>query len=242
VLGTVDPQLSLLDTGSLLEGLVEEDSFYGRLARHGRSLICDEEFSDCYANGRGRPSIPPSTLMLACLLAMHDGTSDRQTAQQVRLNLGWKTALGLPIDHPGFHPTTFSVFRSRIVLHDKDEALFRTVVGRAIAAGVVPKRSLQLIDSSPILGAGAVKDTYELLRSGIQKLVGAAGTDSLSKTMQRRLKRYLREAKPNIDWHDAGARRAELARIVEVADRLLVVVVERSECDEAAGLLRQLLV
>jgi len=63
------------------------------------------------------------------------GTVDPQTAQQVRLNLGWKTALGLPIDHPGFHATTFSVFRSRIVLHDKDEALFRTVVARAVDAG-----------------------------------------------------------------------------------------------------------
>jgi hypothetical protein len=101
MLGRIDPQLSLLDTGSLLEGLVDEDSFYGKLAEHGRSLVGDEEFADCYAVGWGRPSIPPSTLMLACLLAVHDGTSDRQTAQQVRLNLGWKAALGVPIDHPG---------------------------------------------------------------------------------------------------------------------------------------------
>lgn len=241
MLGTVDPQMSLLDTGSLLEGLVDEDSFYGKLARHGRSLICDEELADCYTPGRGRPSIPPSTLMLACLLAMHDGTSDRQTAQQVRLNLGWKTALGLPIDHPGFHPTTFSVFRSRIVLHDKDEALFRIVVGRAVEAGVLPRRSLQLIDSSPILGAGAVKDTYELLRSGIQKLVHAAGVENLSKTLSRKLKRYLRETKPNIEWQDAAARRGELARMVDAADRLLRAVADRPECDDAAGLLRQLL-
>ena len=35
---------------------------------------------------------------------------------------------------------------------DKDEALFRTVVGRAVDAGVLPRRSLQLIDSSPMYG------------------------------------------------------------------------------------------
>ena len=67
------------------------------------------------------------------------------------MDLGWKHALGLPLDHPGFHPTTFSVFRSRILLHDKDEQLFRRVVQRVVDAGVLPRRSLQLIDSSAVL-------------------------------------------------------------------------------------------
>lgn len=241
MLGTADRQMTLLDTGGLLEGLVDDESFYGRLARHGRSLVSDEEFADCYATGRGRPSIPPSTLMLACLLAMHDGTSDRETARRVRMDIGWKTALGLPIDHRGFHPTTFSVFRSRLVLHDKDEQLFRTVVGRAVEAGVLPRRSLALIDSSAVLGAGAVADTYELLRSGIRKLVAAAGADTLSKRLRRDLKRYLREVKPSIDWQDPAARRAELARMVAAADRLLRATAERPECAEAGELLHRLI-
>lgn len=241
MLGRADPQVSLLDTGSLLEGLIDPDSFYGRLAARGSAIVRDEDFADCYARGRGRPSIPPSTLMLACLLALHDGTSDRETAQQVRLNIGWKTALGLPIDHPGFHPTTFSVFRSRILLHDKDEQLFRTVVGRAIEAGVLPRRSLQLIDSSPIMGAAAVHDTYELLRQGIRRLVRAAGEVSLSKALRRHLRRYLRDAKPPIDWQNPRARRDELARMVDAADRLLGATVDRHDCHGAAQLLHQLL-
>jgi hypothetical protein len=44
LLGTVDPQMSLLDTDRLLEGLVDPDSSYGKLAVHGRSLICDGGF------------------------------------------------------------------------------------------------------------------------------------------------------------------------------------------------------
>lgn len=241
MLGTADRQVTLLDTGDLLDGLVDEDSFYGRLARHGRSLICDDEFAECYAQGRGRPSIPPSTLMLACLLAMHDGTSDRETARRVRMDLGWKTALGLPIDHRGFHPTTFSVFRSRLVLHDKDEQLFRTVVRRAVDAGVLPRRALALIDSSAVLGAGAVADTYELVRSGIRKLVRAAGEDTLSQRLRRDLRRYLRDAKPAIDWQDAAARRAELGRMVAAADRLLRATADRGECADAAELLHRLI-
>jgi len=187
VLGRVDPQTSFLDTQFAVGHLVDGESFYAKLARHGDQLVTDEDFADCYAAGQGRPSIPPSILMRAMLLALHDNTSDRESARRVRMDLGWKHALGLPLDHPGFHPTTFSVFGSRIVLHAKDEQLFRRVVGRAVDAGVLARRSLRLIDSSAVLGAGAVTDTYELLRRGIRQLVRAAGEPSLSKALRRKL-------------------------------------------------------
>jgi hypothetical protein len=174
--------------------------------------------------------------MRAMLLAVHDNTSDRESARRVRMDLGWKHALGLPLDHP----TTFSVFRSRILLHATDEQLFRRVVHRAVAAGVLPRRSLQLIDSSAVLGAGAVTDTYELLRRGIRQLVRAAGTKTLSTALHRRLARYLTDAKPRIDWQDPQARLAELGRMVQVADRLLAATAERPELAEAADLLRRL--
>lgn len=240
MLGRADPQMTLLDTASWYGHLVQENSFYAKLARLGEQIVRDEDFAECYSEGRGRPSIPPSLLMRACLLAVYDRTSDRETARRCRADLDWKLALGLPIDHPGFHPTTFSVFRSRILLHDKDEALFRTVVERAVEAGLFPRRTLQLIDSSPVLGAGAVKDTYELLRGAIRKLATAAGEGSLSKRLRRRLKRYLKETKPRIDWADPVARRTELGGMVEAADHLLKATEERPELAEAASLLRQI--
>jgi Transposase DDE domain/Transposase domain (DUF772) len=241
VLGRVDPQMSFLDTQFAVGHLVDGESFYAKLARHGDQLVTDGDFADCCAAGQGRPSIPPSILMRAMLLALHDNTSDRESARRVRMDRGWKHALGLPLDHPGFHPTTFSVFRSRIVLHAKDEQLFRRMVRRAVDAGVLTRRSLQLIDSSAVLGAGAVTDTYELLRRGIRQLVRAAGEPSLSKALRRKLARYLREAKPRIDWHDPDARRAELGRMVQVADRLLGATADRPELADAAELLRRLL-
>jgi transposase len=54
-----------------------------------------------YAQGRGRPSIPPSMMMRALLLATRDGTSDRESARRSRVDLDWKHALGLDVDHPG---------------------------------------------------------------------------------------------------------------------------------------------
>lgn len=241
MLGTVDHQMTLLDTASWYGHLVDENSFYAKLARHGEQIVTDADFADCYAAGKGRPSIPPSILMRACLLALHDDTSDRETARRCRADLDWKLALGLAIDHPGFHPTTFSVFRSRILINAADEVLFRKVVHRAVEAGVLPKRALQVIDSSPILGAGAVKDTYELLRSGIRQLVRAAGEDTLTRRLRRRVRRYLGEGKPKIDWQDPVARRAELRHMVQAADALLTATENRPELAEASSLLRQLI-
>ncbi|MPZ90945.1 MAG: hypothetical protein GEU68_04815 [Actinobacteria bacterium] len=123
-------------------------------------------------------------MMRALLLATKDDTSDRESARRSRVDLDWKAALGFDFDHPGIGATTFSLFRARVVLHDADQALFRDTVAKAVDRGLFPKKVLALIDSSPVLGAGAVKDTYELLRSAIQKVVRAAGEDSLPSTHQ----------------------------------------------------------
>ena len=98
----------------LLGGVVSKGSFYDRLARVGPELIKDEDFAGLYAAGRGRPSIPPSVVMKALLLATRDGTSDRESARRTRADLDWKHALGLDVDHGGIGATTFSLLRSRL--------------------------------------------------------------------------------------------------------------------------------
>lgn len=80
VLGRVDPQGSLLTPELLLGEVVSKGSFYDRLANVGPELIRDEDFAHLYVSGKGRPSIPPSVLMKALLLATKDGTSDRESA------------------------------------------------------------------------------------------------------------------------------------------------------------------
>jgi hypothetical protein len=75
--------------------VVPRDSFYGLLAEHGERIVSDTDFADCYAERRGRPSIPPSTLAKILLLAYRCGLSDRQAMEAVRFDLRWKVALGL---------------------------------------------------------------------------------------------------------------------------------------------------
>ena len=237
MLGRVNSQGSLLEAGQMCGHLVTKGSFYEKLARCGHELITDDDFAHMYASARGRPSIPPSMMMRSLLLATKDGTSDRESARRSRVDLDWKAALGLDLDHPGIGATTFSLFRARVVLHDADQALFRRTVTKAVDKGLFPNKVLALIDSSPVLGAGAVQDTYELLRGAIQKVVRAAGEDTLTKGLRKSLRRYLKDTKPDIDWTDAERRREELARMVTAANRLLGEVADRDGVQDTADLL-----
>src|SRR6266536_2673859 len=229
MLGRVSPQGSLLAPDQLFSHLVSKGSFYERLAAVGPELISDDDFAGMYAPTMGRPSVPPSLMMRALLLATRDKSSDRESSRRSRVDLDWKMALGLPADHPGIGATTISLFRARVVLHDADQALFRKTVRKACDAGLFPRKVLGLIDSSPVLGAGAVCDTYGLLRRAIAQVVRSVGEDALSKALRRALKRYLNDTKPDIDWGNPGVRRAELRRMVEASRRLLAAVADRPE-------------
>ena len=117
--------------------VVPRDSFYGLLAEHGERIVRDGDFADCYAAGRGRPSIPPSTLAKILLLAYRCGLSDRQAMEAVRFDLRWKVALCLPLDHEGFHPTSLVKFRARLLLHGKERVVFERSLELASELGLL---------------------------------------------------------------------------------------------------------
>jgi transposase len=243
MLGTVDPQGSLLGVDSLLAKLFagDENSFYARLARHGDEVVRDEDFAACYADGRGRPSIPPSLLMKAVLLQIRDDVSDREAARRAAKDLDWKRALALETEDIPFHHTTLSVFRSRLLLNDADETVLKTTIARAVERGLFAKKVLAIADSTGVMGAAAVADTYELIRQAVAKLVEAAGGP---KALHSRLRRGARAAvrgKAPIDWADATARRAELGRLVALARDLLAVTADHEEAAEARELLGRII-
>jgi hypothetical protein len=227
MLGREDPQKTLLEV-ELWAGraIVPADSFYGRFARVASHLVSDEVFARCYG-AKGRPSVSPALLTKVLLLALHDGCSDRKAIDHMRMHLGWKLALGIPLDDPGCHPTTLTVFRARLVVHDLDRELFTDVVRKAAVAGLLAKNAVQLVDASAILGAGAVQDTYTLLRKALSRVV-RAGQYHLPNELRPRLERYIDARKPEIDWDDAEARRDELGRLVGDARAALAALPEDS--------------
>jgi transposase len=222
---------------ALLSGLFEGDdsSFYARMAAHGDDLVSDEDFADCYSAGLGRPSIPPALLMKAVLLQVRDDVSDREAARRAAKDLDWKRALGLEADAVAFHHTSLSVFRTRLLVNDADERVLRATLERAVEAGLFPKRVTAIVDSTGVMGAAAVADTFSLLRQAIAKLAIAAG-DRLTKRLRRSINR-LCVNKARIDWADSAARRAHFGELVALARTVLAATAGDDELDEARQLL-----
>src|SRR6266540_3099220 len=201
--------------------LVTKGSFYERLADHGHEIVADSDFAHCYSPDRGRPSIPPSVMMRTVLCATHDRTSDAETSRRTRVDADWKAAMGGDDEFTGIGATTLSLFRARLVLHDAERTVFERTVERAVERGVLRGKVTAIIDSSPVAGAGAVADTYELVRGFIAKLARAAG--GLDPDLARRVE-PLCGGKPDIDWDDPEARRDHLGELVAVGRALLAAV------------------
>jgi len=221
----------------LLSALFEGDdsSFHARMAAHGNEIISDDDFADCYSRGLGRPSIPPSLLMKTVLLQLRDDVSDREAARRAAKDLDWKRALGLEADEVPFHHTSLSVFRTRLLVNDADERVLRSTLERAVEAGLFPKKVMAIVDSTGVMGAAAVADTYTLLRQAIAKL-GAAAGDRLTKRLRRAVNR-LCVNKARIDWADATARRSHLGVLVDMAKSVLAATAADDDLAEARDLL-----
>ena len=228
--------------------LIPSDSFYARLADVRDVLVDDEVYRPLYKDSaKGRPSLPPSFVVLTMLLQYHDDCSDRETEARVRFDLRWKHALGLALEDTGFDATVLSVFRRKLLEQDLTRVLFDRLITAAREAGLLTKTANQVIDSSHILGAAGVRDTYTLIRGGIRKLLRALGyTPVRQQELGERLGWYLDPAapeKPELDWSDPAERTAHLGRLVEDARAVLRLVPtdeQRAAVREAAALLTKI--
>jgi transposase len=231
--------------------VVPRESFYGLLAEHGERIVSDSDFADCYSQRRGRPSIPPSTLAKVLLLAYRCGLSDRQAMEAVRFDLRWKVALGLPLDHEGFHPTSLVRFRARLLLHGKERVVFERSLVLARELGLLEEAVEQVVDSTPMLGAAATQDTVTLVRSGVRKLLDAvSGEDAEAAALLTRNLEfdYARpRRKPDCEWRSKPAREQLLTRVAQDAERALAAVAQVPELAaaepvaQATRLLRELI-
>jgi hypothetical protein len=174
MLGTRDPQRGIFDSAARFSLDLDRLGFYGQLAREGHRIFRDSDFRSCYSKV-GRPSVPPSQLALARLLQHYEGISDDDVIDRLRYDLRWKTALDLDplsIATP-FVKATFQGFRVRLTLHAKEGLAFERSVRQSREAGLLPKKVCTALDSSPVRGRGAVKDTFNLLSDAIRAVVRA---------------------------------------------------------------------
>jgi hypothetical protein len=211
---------------------VGRDSFYGFLALHRTELFQDEDFGGLYCSDNGRPSVPPSLLAMALLLQVHDGVSDEEAKARADFDLRWKVALGVGLEERPFAKSTLQLFRARLIIHERVRTVFQKSLDFARQRGYFRSRKLKVVlDTSYILGRGALKDTYNLLGDGIRKLVGALAATADHKKPElwageHGLERYFGSSlkgEASIDWEDPEARGAFLGGVVADADDLLEV-------------------
>jgi len=229
MLGIRSAQFGLLEADYLYLDHVGCKTFYGFLASMRGQLFRDEEFAEFYCPNNGRDSVPPSMLATALLLQTHDKVSDEEAKERADFDVRWKVALGIAVDDKPFAKSTLQLFRAHLILHEKVRAVFQRSLRFAKQTGYLKGHRMKAaLDTSYILGRGAVKDTYNLLADGIVQVVRALAELDGVKTQewanQRGLESYFGSSvkgEAAINWDDEKARRAFLQAIVADADRVL---------------------
>ena len=260
MLGERSEQRGLWEADSLYIDHVGRGSFYGLLACMRGRLFRDGDFAELYCADNGRDSVPPSLLATALLLQTYDRASDAEAKQMADFDIRWKVALGIEVEERPFAKSTLQLFRARLILHDKAREVFEDSLRFAREMGYLKSRRMKVaLDTTYILGRGAVKDTHNLLSDGIVKLMRGLskleGSDLAEWSAANGYQRYVGSSVKGeacIDWDDKNARAALLGRMVGDADRLLELSrrtqglldeesTERQRIVEASKLLGQLL-
>jgi hypothetical protein len=255
-----DAQESILNCDSQFLSIVGRETFYGFLSEHRHEIFPDDDFAFLYCKDNGRPSIAPSLLALGLLLQIYDKVSDDEAARRAHFDLQWQVALGVPVGSRPFARSTLQLFRSQLILNEKARRLFMKSLAYARRIGFLKSRAMKIaLDTTPVFGRGAVKDTYNLLADGILALITVlARQDDASVedwAQAHDLSRYLAssiKATARVDWNSTSGRNTFLRGIVADADRLILLAnevrsdlparsSERREITSAITLLAQLL-
>jgi len=240
MLGQRSAQRGMFEADTLYGEFVGKRTFYGYLADQRHDLFRDADFAALYCPNNGRPSVPPSLLATALVLQTYDDVSDDEATRRAAFDLQWKVALGIELDVRPFAKSTLQEFRAQLIVHDQTRALFQRSLEIAQRRGVWKKghppherQHIKLaLDTTHILGRGAVKDTYNLLADGIvqvlRELAKLGPFDLLELAEELGCTRYVQgpslKGQAEVDWSEARARQRFLAEIVTDAEQLLDLV------------------
>ena len=239
-------QEDILNSDNQYLEFVGKNTFYGYLAAHRHEIFRDEDFAMLYCENNGRGSVPPSLLATALLLQWHDGTSDEETVNRVKYDLRWKVALGLKMEEVPFVKSTLWLFRTQLIVRGEALKIFKESLRHAREDGYFKSRKIKVIlDTTPIIGKGAVEDTYNLLAESLREVLGIlakleekefgvfASDHDFGRYAERSFKGSV-----SIDWDNEEERQVVLNSLVSDCDRVLVLAGEKlwgysSESDEA---------
>jgi hypothetical protein len=208
-LPTRDRQASFFDVGFLAENLFGPADPYSLFRREilpaleaKREVLCQ-----MYCADNGRTPIEPVILAGVTLLQFMEKAPDRRASENVKLHLGWKHALDLPVNYKGFHSTNLVHFRDRLIEHEQERLVFDAILQKLHGRGLVKRGGKQRLDSTHILGLvshmSRLELTRETIRLFLETVEGLQLQDQLPPWAMLR-DRYIES---DIPWHKLNKQR-----------------------------------
>lgn len=202
------------------------------LLRTIRHELLDADFQQTLATSEspepgGKAPVDAGILALATLLQAYCHVSDQDAVELTVMDKRWQMVLDcLGAEHPPCSRGTLFHFRLRLIAHNLDQPwLDRTVAVAEQTGGCGARQLRAALDSTPLVGAGRVEDTLNLLGHALRKAVGLAAQalDTSAEVLmadaglelvgQSSLKAAL-----DLDW-GAPTARASALRLVEEVER-----------------------
>ena len=210
----------------------------------------EAELAKAYKKPRGTAPLPPALLAMVTLLQAYDQIGDADAVVTASMDKRWQLVLGtLGEDEAPFSQGALVAFRERLIAHELDRQLVCRTVELAKASGKFGWQHLRAaLDSSPLMGAGRVEDTWNLLGRAMQQLVVLASqmTGLSPEAIEQKsgvtlLGKSSLKAALDCDWDDPKARQEGLQRLVEEAEALVRWVHQHSGAATQKAPLREAL-
>lgn len=224
-----------------------------------RAELFDEAFQAELAavyHPRGTAPLPAALLAMVTILQAYDQVGDAEAVVAARVDRRWQLVLGcLGADAAPFSQGALVKFRERLIAHELDQRLLDRTVALAKATGRFGWQALRAaLDSSPLIGAGRVEDTWNVLGRALGTVVTcAAATLKMPRAHVLQgagvtlLGAASLKAALDIDWSDPAAQADARARLLAEVDRVEawvaahVPVAEAPPVQAALGALRRVL-
>jgi hypothetical protein len=219
------------DEARVAELLHRIGKFYVFL-REIRAELFDDAFQAELAavyQPRGTAPVPPALLATVMLLQAYDQVGDAEAVVTARVDQRWQLVLGcLGTRTAPFSQGVLVKFRARMIAHDLDRKLLTRTVELAKRTGKFGWQRLQAaLDSSPLLGAGRIEDTWNLIGRALSAVVTCAAravdrprAHVIAAAGLTLVDRSSLKAALDIDWDDPAAQAAALERLLSEVDRL----------------------
>ena len=230
-----NPPIDISERELTLLQFTRKQKLWGFL-REYRHVLLDEEtqvaLAEMYSSTGKGLAVAPERLALAMLLQIAFKVPDHEVPTLTLVDQRWRMVLDClddEFDEPFFSQGTVYNFRERA----REHGLMRFLLDKTVAIaretkGFSHKRLRAMIDSSPLVGAGRVEDTFNLIGRALKSLVAVAAVEaerseqelaeelSLSVVAGSSVKAAL-----DVDWRLPEARNEALRTLTEQLARFM---------------------